>query len=55
MSNTYMPIIKTGEAEVRAVENSSYLKDNENIIPIIELTRGRKTRWGKIPGYLSLC
>lgn len=42
MSNTYMPIIKTGEAEVRAVENSSYLKDNENIIPIIELTRGRK-------------
>ena len=39
MSNTYMPIIKTGEAEIRAAENSSYLEDNENIIPIIEVTR----------------
>lgn len=53
MSNTYMPIIKTGEAEIRAVENSSYLEDNENVIPIIELTRGRK-KTTKLDGGKSL-
>ena len=40
----YIPIIKTGESEIRAMSNltPTMLKD---IIPIIELTRGRqKTR-----------
>lgn len=42
MSKVYMPIIKTGEAEIRALENSPYLATNDIILPIIELTRGRQ-------------
>lgn len=38
----YLPIIKTGEAECRAVMESPFLANNDAIIPIIELTRGRK-------------
>ena len=37
----YIPIIKTGEAEVKAVENLS-AEMLEAITPIIELTRGRQ-------------
>lgn len=38
----YIPIIKTGEAEIKALENSSFIKENDNFFPLIELTRGRK-------------
>lgn len=37
----YVLVLKTGEAEIRAIQESS--KDvTENLVPLIELTRGRK-------------
>jgi len=41
----YSVIIKTGEAEIRAIENSSKAVLNQ-IFPLIEITRGRKTKDG---------
>ena len=41
MNKEYILVVKTGEAEIRAIENSS--RDTlEKVFPIIELTRGRK-------------
>lgn len=40
--NKYIPIIKTGDAEIKALEESPFMSSNENVIPLIELTRGRK-------------
>ena len=41
MDNKYWIIIKTGEAEIRALENVP--KDIlSNTLPLIEITRGRK-------------
>lgn len=42
MNKIYVPIIKTGEAEIRAIENSPFLSEENDIIPLIELTRGRQ-------------
>lgn len=42
MINKYVPIIKTGDAELRGIDNlEEIVKDN--ITPIFELTRSRKT------------
>lgn len=41
----YSVIIKTGEAEIRAIKNSSKAIINQ-IFPLIEITRGRKTKDG---------
>ena len=39
----YVPIIKTGDAEIKAISN---IDDNvqEFILPLFELTRGRKNQ-----------
>lgn len=36
----YIPIVKLAESEIRALENISF--EDKNVIPLIELTRGRK-------------
>ena len=42
MATLYYPIIKLGESEIKALENSNaFVIDNIN--PIIEITRGRKS------------
>lgn len=41
-NDSYVLILKTGDAELRAIENS--IIDYKNIFPIIELTRGRKSK-----------
>lgn len=41
MNKDYFLIIKTGQAEIRAIENSSR-ESLEKLYPVIELTRGRK-------------
>ena len=41
MNKEYILVVKTGEAEIRAIENSSS-ETLEKVFPIIELTRGRK-------------
>lgn len=50
MDNKYWIIIKTGEAEIRALENVP--KDIlSNTLPLIEITRGRKVTKNKIETY----
>src|SRR3712207_697650 len=50
MDNKYWIIIKTGEAEIRALENIP--KDIlSNTLPLIEITRGRKVTKNKIETY----
>ena len=41
----YSIIVKTGEAEIQAIENSRK-EILEKIFPLIEITRGRKTKEG---------
>jgi hypothetical protein len=41
MTKEYILVIKTGDAEIRAVENTSR-ETLEKVFPLIELTRGRK-------------
>lgn len=41
MIKEYIIVVKTGEAEIRAVENTSR-ETLEKVFPVIELTRGRK-------------
>lgn len=41
MDKKYILIIKTGQAEIRAIENTSSITLNQ-LFPVIELTRGRK-------------
>lgn len=41
MNKKYFLVIKTGQAEIRAIENTNR-KTLEKVFPIIELTRGRK-------------
>lgn len=41
MNRDYFLVIKTGQAEIRAIENSSR-SSLEKLFPVIELTRGRK-------------
>ena len=41
----YSIIVKTGEAEIQAIENSRK-EILEKIFPLIEITRGRKTKKG---------
>lgn len=43
----YIPIIKLAESELRALENISF--EDKKILPLIELTRGRKKR----PNWIS--
>lgn len=45
MKNKYGLLFKTGESELRALRNFSHKK---GIFPIIELTRGRKTKKDKV-------
>lgn len=45
-NDKYHVVVKTGQSEIRAVENILHSKDN--IIPLIELTRGRKTKLDEI-------
>lgn len=42
LNKKYFLFFKTGDAELRALENISHSK--KNILPIIELTRGRKSK-----------
>lgn len=42
MDKRYILVVKTGEAEIRAIENTRMKTLKENVFPIIELTRGRK-------------
>lgn len=46
LSNKYYLLFKTGDAELRALDN--LLCGNDNIFPIIELTRGRRSKIDKI-------
>jgi hypothetical protein len=46
MKNKYNLLFKTGDAEIRALEKSNI--NFEKIFPIIELTRGRKSKSDKI-------
>lgn len=47
MATLYYPIIKLGESEIKALENSNaFVIDNIN--PIIEITRGRKSSATKV-------
>ena len=50
MDRKYTVIIKTGEAEIRALENTS---SNllQYILPVIEITRGRKITKNEIETY----
>ena len=41
MNKEYIIVVKTGEAEIRAIENTSK-ETLDKVFPIIELTRGRK-------------
>ena len=41
MNKGYILVVKTGEAEIRAIENTS-AETREKVFPIIEITRGRK-------------
>lgn len=50
MKNKYNLLFKTGDAEIRALEKSEF--PAENIFPIIELTRGRKSKYDQI-GLIS--
>ncbi len=45
-SKKYNLIFKTGDAELRALNNNSF--DTSAIFPIIELTRGRKSKYDKV-------
>lgn len=45
MNNTYTLLLKTGQSEIRAIQN---LSQTEGILPIIELTRGRTSKSDKI-------
>lgn len=45
-NKTYALVLKTGDAEIRALENLNV--DKEKIFPIIELTRGRKSKNDKM-------
>lgn len=45
MKNKYNLLFKTGDAEIRALEKSNF--DTDKIFPIIELTRGRKSKYDK--------
>jgi len=49
-SKNYFLLFKTGDAELRALNNIQF--DIKNILPIIELTRGRKSKKDKI-GQIS--
>ena len=40
---SYIPIIKTGDAELKALQNLS-AEDKEKLTPLIELTRGRRSK-----------
>lgn len=40
---SYIPIIKTGDAELKALDHLN-LSEKQNITPVIELTRGRKSK-----------
>lgn len=44
--NRYNLVFKTGDAEIRALQNINYNYDN--LFPIIELTRGRKSKFDKV-------
>lgn len=50
MNKQYALILKTGEAEIKALQNTS-VSIREHLFPIIELTRGRKlpTKKGQTP------
>ncbi len=50
MRNKYNILFKTGDAEIRALEKSNF--DVSNIFPIVELTRGRKSKSDKV-GLIS--
>lgn len=50
MDKKYNVILKTGEAEIRAIENTNK-EILEKIFPIIEITRGRKITKNKIELY----
>ena len=41
MNKRYILVVKTGDAEIRALENTS-METKEKVFPVIELTRGRK-------------
>ncbi len=43
MIRKYVPIIKTGDAELRALSNIDDAVKNF-VMPLFEITRGRKTR-----------
>ena len=49
----YIPIIKLAESEIRALENISF--KGKDIIPLVELTRGRKktTKLDKLHSVVS--
>ena len=54
MTKDYYLVVKTGQAEVKAVENTAR-ESLELLTPIIELTRGRKKWWIKLrPIHLIL-
>jgi len=44
--NKYFLLLKTGDAELRSLEN--YKEAKEHIFPIIEITRGRKSKYDSI-------
>ena len=46
MKNSYCLLFKTGQAELRALENTKF--DKNNILPVVELTRGRKSKKDQI-------
>ena len=50
MDNKYWIIIKTGEAEIRALENVPK-EILSNTLPLIEITRGRKVTKNKVETY----
>ncbi len=50
MKNKYNLLLKTGDAEIRALEKSQF--DTSKIFPIIELTRGRKSKYDQV-GLIS--
>ncbi|MFA9389319.1 MAG: beta family protein [Prolixibacteraceae bacterium] len=50
MKNKYVLLFKTGDAEFRALKNTDF--DRSKVQPIIELTRGRKSKLDKV-GLIS--
>lgn len=50
MDNKYWIIVKTGEAEIRALENVS-LNILSHTLPLIEITRGRKVTKDNVETY----